>query len=108
MNPQERKNLERKLQDLEAQIHQPQPPLTPTQSSPSLKSVYQQLTLWYEGLPNGGKVATIAVGGIFALSAVSTVLNLIRLAFSLAAVGVLVFVGYKVFLASKSSNSNPE
>lgn len=106
MNPQERQKLERQLQELETQIHQPQPLPTATPATPSLKSVYQQLTLWYQGLPDGGKVVAIAVGGVFALSAVSTVLNLIRLAFTLAAVGVLGFVGYKLFLASKSSNPN--
>ncbi|MCT7964178.1 hypothetical protein NG791_26210 [Laspinema sp. D1] len=107
MNPQERQKLERQLQDLEAQIHHPQPLQTSTPDAPSLKSVYQQLTLWYQGLPDGGKVVAIAVGGVFALTAVSTVLNLVRLAFTLAAVGVLGFVGYKLFLASKSSNPNP-
>ncbi|MCT7993359.1 hypothetical protein [Laspinema olomoucense] len=107
MNPQERQKLERKLQDLEAQIHQPQSLPTSTPDTPSLKSVYQQLTLWYQGLPDRGKVVAIAVGAVFALSAVSTVLNLVRLAFTLAAVGVLGFVGYKLFLASKSSNPNP-
>ncbi len=106
MNPQERKNLERKLQDLESQIHPTQPLSSATPSSPTLKSVYQQLTLWYQGLPSGGKLVAIAVGGVFALSAVSTILNLVRLAFTLAAVGVLGFVGYKLFLASKSSNPN--
>ena len=107
MNPQDRQKLERQLQELEAQIQQPQPLQTSTPDSPSLKSVYQQLTLWYQGLPNGGKVVAIAVGGVLALSAVSMVLNLLRLAFTLAAVGVLGFVGYKLFLASKSSNPNP-
>ncbi|MBO0349945.1 hypothetical protein J0895_12635 [Phormidium pseudopriestleyi FRX01] len=106
MNPQERHKLERQLQELEAQIDQPQPLPSSTPSSPSLKSVYQQLTLWYQELPDGGKLVAIAVGGVFALSAVSTVLNLVRLAFTLAAVGVLGFVGYKLFLASKSSNPN--
>lgn len=108
MNPQDRQKVERKLQELEAELHSTQPLSQNQDLLSTLQSLKQQLAVWYRGLPTLGKGATIAVGGILALSVVTTVVNLIRLAFTLAVLGVLVYVGYKFFLTSKSSGDrNP-
>lgn len=105
MDPQQQQSIKRKLEEIEAQIHQTQPLQPNPELLRSIKTLSEQLTLWYRGLSNGGKGAVIVVGGVFALSIVSTVLNLLRLGFTLAALGVLGYVGYKLFLAPQSSNT---
>ncbi|MEB3827815.1 hypothetical protein [Phormidium sp. CCY1219] len=108
MNSQNPERLKRKLEDLKTDIHRTQPLKRDGEVLQTLKSLSEQLSVWYGGLSNTGKGATIVVGGILAISVVSTVLNLIRLAVTLVIVGAVGYVGYKFFLASQSDNDpNP-
>jgi len=101
-NNQER--LQKKLKEIETQLKSDSP-LKPTpELSNSLKSLYEQVLIWYKGLPTWGKGGTMIVGLMLSLSVFRTVLNLINLAMTLAVIGVGGYFAYKLFLASESSN----
>ncbi|KOR36635.1 MULTISPECIES: hypothetical protein [Planktothricoides] len=101
-NNQER--LQKKLKEIETQLKSDSP-LKPTpELSNSLKSLYEQVLIWYKGLPTWGKGGTMIVGLMLSLSVFRTVLNLINLGMTLAVIGVGGYFAYKLFLASESSN----
>lgn len=101
-NNQER--LQQKLKEIEAQLKSDSP-LKPTpELSNSLKSFYEQVLIWYKGLPTWGKGGTMIVGLMLSLSVFRTVLNLVNLGMTLAVIGVGGYFAYKLFLASESSN----
>lgn len=102
----EAQRLERQLQKLEVEINQQQPLTTHSETSPSIQSLYSQFLGWYQTLPQVGQVAVVAGGILIGLSALSIVFQLIRLAFSLAVLGVIVYLGYKFFLVPQSSKDN--
>jgi len=96
--------IKQKLEEIEAQLKsdsrfQPNPEL-----SKSVQSVYNQLLIWYKGLPTWGKGGTILVGLMLGLSVFRTVLNLINLGMTLAVLGVGGYFAYKLFLSSTSSD----
>ena len=101
-NNQER--IAQKLKEIEAQLKSDSR-LKPTpELSKSVESVYNQLLIWYKGLPIWGKGGTILVGLILSLSLFRTVLGLINLAITLGVLGVGGYFAYKLFLASASSS----
>ena len=95
--------LERQLQELEAEINQQQPLQPIIQTSPSIQSVYNQFLNSYQTLPAAGKVALMLGGALIGLWVLSIVFQLIRLAVSLAVLGVIVYIGYKFFVGSQYS-----
>lgn len=101
-NNQER--IKQKLQEIESQLKSDSR-LKPTpELSNSVQSLYNQLLIWYKGLPTWGKGGTILVGLMLSLSLLRTVLNLINLGMTLAVIGVGGYFAYKLFLASESSD----
>ncbi len=102
-NNQER--LQQKLKEIEAQLKSDSP-LKPTpELSNSVKSLYEQVLIWYKGLPSWGKGGTMIVGLMLSLSVFRTILNLINLGMTLAVIGVGGYFAYKLLLASESSNT---
>lgn len=101
-NNQER--IKQKLQEIESQLKSDSR-LKPTpELSNSVQSLYNQLLIWYKGLPTWGKGGTILVGLMLSLSLLRTVLNLINLSMTLAVIGVGGYFAYKLFFASESSD----
>ncbi len=102
-NNQER--LQQKLKEIEAQLKSDSP-LKPTpELSNSVKSLYEQVLIWYKGLPSWGKGGTMIVGLMLSLSVFRTILNLINLGMTLAVIGVGGYFAYQLLLASESSNT---
>jgi len=104
MKDNNQESLQKKLKEIETQLKSDSP-LKPTpELSNSLKSLYEQVLIWYKGLPTWGKGGTMIVGLMLSLSVFRTVLNLINLGMTLAVIGVGGYFAYKLFLASESSN----
>lgn len=114
MNPQENRELERRLREIEAQINQQSSP-RPFQSQPgqlpklqsdrlqSIQSFLQQVTNWFNGLSGVGKAVVISAAAIVGLMVLKTVFQLVTSLISLAIVGVLLYLVYKFFVAAKAS-----
>src|SRR5919199_1476978 len=87
MNPQENRDYQRKLQDLEKELNKDQP-LKSLETKPGqllqsifnksqLESVFNQLTNWFNSLPTAGKVAVVLIGASVGLSLLRSVLQLV-------------------------------
>jgi hypothetical protein len=114
MNPQENRDYERRLQELETELDKDriptvdnqlgQPLLTRrvNQSQPE-KSVLSQVANWFNRLPSGGKVAVGIVAAVVGFAILRSVLQLVASLISLAILGVILYLVYKFFVTSKSS-----
>lgn len=96
MNFEPNSNWRKKIEDLETQINQ-------VTSNPN--QLFSQVRNWFLSLPIGGKIVIVLLGGIFALSLLKMVFSLISLVISLTVLSVIIYVGYKIFIA-KNPNSN--
>jgi hypothetical protein len=104
MKENNQQRIAQKLQEIEAQLKSESPFKPTPELSNSIKSAYNQLLIWYKGLPTWGKGGTILVGLMLSLSAFRMVLNLINLGMTLAVLGVGGYFAYKLFLSSASSD----
>lgn len=108
MNPQSEQELQRRLQQLEADINAASPKSSPPETSQfSWLNWQQQLErgkLWFQSLSGTGKIVFVGVAGLLALSIVQMVLKLVFSALSLALLAGLVYVGYKFFVSGKVQN----
>ncbi|MEB3278192.1 MAG: hypothetical protein VKK42_04630 [Lyngbya sp.] len=107
MNYQQDDNqVKRRLEELEAELKQPQPVSNNT-STPNfietVKTFYNQFLVWFKELPKLGQAAVVVVGLATGLTLLRTVAELISLAISLAVIGVIVYIGYQIFKSSKFS-----
>ncbi len=107
MNNQDDNYVKRRLQDLEAELNQPQPmsnsSSTPNNFIETVKTLYNQFLVWFKDLPKLGQAAVVVVGLATGLTLVRTLAELISLAISLAVVGGIVYIGYQIFKSSKFS-----
>jgi hypothetical protein len=114
MNPQENRDYEQRLQELEAELDQDQTlpsvsnqagqPLQPLiRQSQSEKSVLKQVTNWFNNLPSPGKVAVVVVTVLISFSVLRSVLQLVASLISLAILGAIVYLVYKFFVTPQSS-----
>jgi hypothetical protein len=108
MNTQPDRDLELRLQELEAQLTPPSP-LAPqpqqtaklqTEDAGSASSSVERLMKWFDGLPGVGKLAVIGVAAIVGFAILRSVLHLIASLVSLALLGMLLYLAYKFFFAS--------
>ncbi len=113
MSPQENREWERRLQEIEAQINQPstsrpfqsEPGQLPTSQSArwqSIQPLLQQVTNWFNGFSGVGKVVVISAAAIVGLIVLKTVFQLVATLISLAIVGVLLYLVYRLFVAAKA------
>lgn len=104
--PQDDPNVKRRLEELEAELKQPQP-VSSSSSSPNfietVKTLYNQFLVWFKELPKLGQAAIVVVGLAMGLTLLRTLAELISLAISLAVVGGILYIGYKIFKSSKFS-----
>ena len=114
MNPQENQDLERKIQQLEAEIEQvPSSPTVETEAGlpiqmttkeyPTVKSLLNRVTNWFNGLPGVGKILAIAVAAVVGFAILRSVLYLTASLISLGILAGIVYLVYKFFIAPKSA-----
>ena len=93
MNSQEQQNWQKKLQDLEAQIHN---------SSSANQNLLPRIRQWFANLATPGKAVVVVVGVVFTLSLLNTVFWLAKLLLSLTILGGIVYFAYKLLFAHKN------
>ncbi|MBE9053003.1 hypothetical protein IQ243_21770 [Nostocales cyanobacterium LEGE 11386] len=112
MNPQPEEDLQRRLQNLEAEINSPpgnvgQPP-DQTQKSQfdffNFKSHLTRSRLWFNNLSGTTKLIVAGVGVVLGLAILQTVVKLVTSVLSLALLAVLVYFGYKFFVSGSFQN----
>lgn len=113
MNPQPDQDLERRLQQLEADLTPPpQPPIVsqpqkPSQPQPDnfqLQVQFNKLSNWFNSLPGFGKLIVVGVAVIVGLAIVRALLKLVSAVISLAVLAVLLYFGYQFFVRRRSEN----
>lgn len=112
MNPQPEEELQRRLEQLEAEINsfsaKPNPQETQQQTHypnqtmfSQLNRYFQRFQIWFQGLSGMKKLAVGGVGIILGLMVLQTVFKFVTSVISLALLAGLVYLGYK-FLVSNS------
>jgi type IV secretory pathway VirB2 component (pilin) len=113
MNPQDNRDYERRLQELETELDkdrrlesvetQPGQPLQRNfDNSQPAKSVFNQVVNWFNKLPSAGKVAVVIIAAVVGFSLLRSVLQLVASLISLAILGVILYWVYKFFVTPKS------
>ena len=112
MNPQENREYENKLQDLERELEKDQSlrsletnPGQPVQrhvNDSQAKSVLNQVATWFNRLPSAGKVAVVIIAAIVGFSLLRSVLQLVASLISLAILGGILYLVYKFFVTPRS------
>ena len=110
------RDLKSKLDEMEAEIKQetvvepkntnPEPifPQIDINPSPQVQGWIDSGKAWFASLPSVGKAA-VAIGGVWlGFSVVGAVLHVVSSILSIAFVGFLIFVGYRLFNSNSSSN----
>jgi negative regulator of sigma E activity len=111
MNPQENRDYERRLQELEMEADSKthpsiddrigQPLQRQVNNQPE-KSVLNQVANWFNSLPRGAKVAVVIIATLVGFSILRSVLQLVASLFSLAILGVILYLVYKFFVTPQS------
>jgi hypothetical protein len=108
MNPQSEEDLQRRLQQLEADLNSASPKSAPQQTSQfswlNWKQQLERGKIWFQGLSGTSKLVFVGVAALLGLSIVQMVLKLVVSALSLALLAGLVYVGYKFFVSSNAQN----
>ena len=112
MNPQENRDYERRLQELEAELNKDKPlssveipfwqPLERYINRTQVESIRNRVVNWFNSLPNPGKVAVVAIAAIVGVSLFLSVLQLVASLISLAILGVILYLVYKFFVTPPS------
>jgi uncharacterized membrane protein len=102
MNSQPNSDWERKLQDIEAEIHQTTR-IDNTNIPDAQKNTFHRIQVWFDSLPPAGRLAVALVAMTIAFSILSTIFKVITSLLSVAVVGIVIYLGYK-FLTTSSSH----
>ncbi|MFB8797367.1 MAG: hypothetical protein U7126_24785 [Microcoleus sp.] len=73
---------------------------------PAAQTFYNQFLNKFQSLPKPGQVAVFAIGAIIVLTVFNTVVQLISALITLAVLGVLIYIAYKLAISPQSSNNN--
>jgi hypothetical protein len=106
MDPQNNFDLEEKLQQLEKEINGSNPSEVKPNSPSSLSTFYDRSLEWFKALSKGGQVAVFIGSAILGLILIKILVGLISLSIGLGLMAVFLYLGYKFFLASNTSNNN--
>jgi predicted lipid-binding transport protein (Tim44 family) len=114
MNPQSDQDLERRLQELDADVSSSRPPVNqpkqPTQPSEStfqpMQTQVNRFLNWFNGLSGVGKLVVGGVAALVTIAIVQALLKLVASAIAMALLAGLVYFGYKFFVARSSQNKN--
>lgn len=107
MNSPENQKVDQRLQELESQINQTpslnaetgQPLQRQPQDEQEIYRTLNKITDWFKGLPSTAKVIVIVVAALVGFSLLRTVFQLVASLFSLAVLGVLLYLVYKFWIA---------
>jgi hypothetical protein len=112
MNPQENRDYDQKLQELEKELDAERPlqsvetqagqPLQSNFNYSQMESVFNRVTNWFNSLPNAGKVAVVIVAAVVGFSLLRSVLQLVGALISLAILGGILYLIYKFFVTPQS------
>ncbi|MEW6491109.1 MAG: hypothetical protein AB1589_00960 [Cyanobacteriota bacterium] len=112
MNPQNNRDYDRRLQELEEQVNQESPrfsvetklgqPFERFVNRSQIQSAFNQAANWFNTLPKSGKVTVAVIAALVAFSVLKTVLQLVASLISLAILGVILYLVYKFFVTPKS------
>lgn len=103
MNPQDPQDLEQRLRQLEADLDSTPGSVAPSPSrAPTNQSMFQQILIWFRGLPQGGQIIVACMAVLAILAVFSAVFQLLFLAIRLAVLVGILYLVYKVFFASQS------
>jgi hypothetical protein len=112
MNPQENRDYERRLQELEAELNKDKPlssveipfwqPLERYMNRSQIESIRNRVVNWFNILPKPGKVAVVAIAAIVGVSLFLSLLRLVASLISLAILGVILYLVYKFFVTPPS------
>ncbi|MBN3909163.1 MAG: hypothetical protein HWQ35_22185 [Nostoc sp. NMS1] len=108
MNPQPEEDLQRRLDQLEAEINSPPGVVPQPQRQKQIpQSVFANLSLqlerfkiWFNGLSGTKKLIVSGVTVLVGLAMLQTVFKLVASVITLALLAGLVYVGYKFFVSS--------
>lgn len=104
MEPQPDRDLDLRLQKLEAELNQPATLTTKKQTDPqTIQYPLNQFISWLKGLPSFGKLVVIGITTIIGFAILRTVLHLVASLISLGLLGLLLYLGYKFFVARRSN-----
>ncbi|NJK68862.1 MAG: hypothetical protein HC789_18070 [Microcoleus sp. CSU_2_2] len=106
MNPQHNFNWQQAFGELKAKLERSPLIQQNSNSYQTVQTLYNQFLNKFQRLPKPGKVAVFAVGAIVVLTVFNTVVQLISALITLAVLGVLIYVAYKLAIAPDSSNIN--
>ena len=106
MEPQNNFNIEEKLQELEKEINGSSPSEVKPDNPATLSTVSDRFLEWFKDLPKGGQVAVLIVAVMASLTLLKILVELISLSIGLGFMAVLLYLGYKFFLGSNTSNNN--
>ena len=73
---------------------------------PAVQTFYNQFLEKFQSLPKPGQVGVFAVAAIILLTVFNTVVQLISALITLAVLGVLIYITYKLAISPDSSNTN--
>jgi hypothetical protein len=112
MNPQENRDYERRLQELEAELNKDKPlssgeipfrqPLERYINRSQIESIRNRVVNWFDILPKPAKVAVVAIAAMVGVSLFLSVLRLVASLISLAILGVILYLVYKFFVTPQS------
>ena len=110
------RDLQSKLDEMEAEINQKTAsdsqeftpksvfPEIEVNPSPQVQSWIDSSKAWFENLPKVGKAA-VAIGAVWlGFSILGAVLHVVSSILSIAIIGFILYVGYRLFTSSSNSN----
>ena len=106
MNPQNNFNWQQAIGELKAKLERS---TLIQQNSDSYQAVgifYNQFLDKFQKLPKPGQVAVFAVAAIIVLTVFNSIVQLISALMTLAVLGVLIYIAYKLAISPDSSNTN--
>lgn len=117
MNSQPEQDLDRRLEQLEAEVNSPPssraviceiqtPEQTHKDISPTLKPQLKRFFNWFNSLSSVGKLIVIGVGAIVGVAILRAVLSLVAAVISLLVLAVLLSLAYQFFIVRSTDNKD--
>ncbi|NJK47577.1 hypothetical protein HC931_04745 [Candidatus Gracilibacteria bacterium] len=104
MSSQPNSDWERKLQDLETEIHQTTPINNTNIPDETTKNTVYRIQAWFDSLPPVGRLAVGLIAMTIAFSILSTIFKIVTSLLSVAVVGIVLYLGYKFFMTPHAND----